>query len=180
MKDLICQVIQALIPRYRLCGSDEFRIGAQYKPETGIINVIGMYNAGVVLANYTWSNNKKTYVNGSAKFYALTYQTCLIVASIYPLNDDIGQGFVNNTSTYTPSINDFTSTIPTEAITYRECKCKITGVFNMLASSDTITAKKYVYSRCNFKVYITETIFPTSSGQALNGDGTSIETWRRY
>lgn len=179
MRDLICRVVNVITPRYHLCGSNVYQIGNRYQPDSGIVAVIGMYNVGVVIAQYEWKAGKKTYTNGTAQFYALTYQSCLVVASIYPLSDSIGQGFINNPSSYVPVIGDFSSTIPTQAITYRECDCKIIGIFLATTSSLTIETKKYVYKKCNFKVYITETIFPSSSGQALNGTGTGIENWNR-
>lgn len=164
-----------LVKRYKLECQNRYRVGRQYSAFTTIVDVIGQFNAGVVTAEYTCSSGTKTYIDGTLTYHALTYQGKYVVGSMYSLNDDNGQTFVSNPYKYTPSIDDFNDTVPVEAILYRFCNCRVYGVY--LNKDETIT-KKYKYKSCKMIVYITELVFPTTSGQATAGGSTGTECWK--
>lgn len=166
-----------LIKRYKLECQNRYRIGRLYTAAKEITDVIGSFTSGVVTAEYYCSSGSKSYIEGTLTYHALAYHGGYVVGSMYPLDDSKGQTFVNNPYNYTPTIGDFTSTVPVEAILYRLCNCRVYGVY--LKKDETIT-RKYKYKSCKMTIYTTELVFPDGSGQATVGGLTGTEYWRVY
>lgn len=169
------EVACKLSKKYKQECVNRYRLGRQYSAFGDISAVIGSFTAGVVTAEYACSSSGKVYTDGTLRFHALVASGSYVVGSIYPLDDSLGQSFVNQPYQYTPTIGDFTSTVPVEGILYRFCNCRVYGVY--LHTGETVT-KKYKYGDCRMKVYITELVFPDTSGQASVGGATTTERWR--
>ena len=169
------QVISNLTRRYKLDCQNRYQIGRQYSAASDITAVIGSFTAGVVTAEYAWSSSAKVYTPGTLHYHALSMQGIYVVGTMYPLNDDNGQAFVDNPYNYTPKIGDFVKTIPTEGVLYRFCQCRVYGVY---LDKDRAITKKYKYKSCKMVVYSTELVFPDVSGQASVGSETNQECWK--
>lgn len=171
VREVACQLSRT----YKQNCVNRYRLGRQYTAFADISAVIGPFTAGVVTAEYACSPSGKVYTTGTLQFHALSTQGTYVVGTIYPLDDNLGQSFVNQPYQYTPAIGDFTSTVPVEGVLYRLCNCRVYGVY--LHKNEAIT-KKYKYGNCRMKVYVTELVFPSTSGQASVGGATTTERWR--